>query len=119
MPVNMGSGWLDNAAHTGPGQGWAQRPQGSSCLGSGLPTPPYPWSGLGPGRAFLPLPPGLMQSLPACSWLGAPGQAWVPGPGGKGFRGTLPPPPPGMTSPLELAQPAEASALLLQLHSTQ
>lgn len=30
-------------------------------------------------------PPGLMQSLPASNWPGAPGQAWMPGPGGKGF----------------------------------
>lgn len=82
MPVNVGLRWLTGTSHAGPRQGGPRGHRGS-CGGCGSHSPPVPvtWGQAGPSIPS----PGLMQSLPASSWLGAPGQAWVPGPGSKGF----------------------------------
>lgn len=87
MPVKVGSRWWVSTARTGSPPSWVrlQGHGGGEAPVEGVEdtAPPYLWPG---ARLGLPAaPPGLMQYLPASIWLGAPGQAWVPGPGGKSF----------------------------------
>lgn len=80
MPINVGSRLRAGLARAGPRQGWVPTPWKAPVEGVDL-LCRWPGASLGLPAS----PPGLMQSLPDSSWLGAPGQAWVPGPGGKGF----------------------------------
>lgn len=86
MPINVGlRGRVSTAwqGHPRLGQALSLWQGGSSVEGVDDTTPPYLW--LGAGLGLLASPPELMQYLPAFIWLGAPGQAWMPGPGGKSF----------------------------------
>lgn len=94
MPVKRGVEAEVSTAREGPGRGGLpggggeSRSSSNTCGRARLGLPP------------LPTPPPRADAIPPCLhlWLGAPGQAWVPGPGGKSFRGG-PPRLLGMTSP--------------------